>query len=297
LLYPEVVRMKLFTKSPILKSTAVEITSPRVLESPNVEKFIKLSAIKGISREFPALNASGQHRQSDELAGEEIMAAADPQRGEQAQAIILEAKKQAEHIIAEAETKAAAILRAAEGEGDNIRLKVEETARNEVFPLARAEGYEQGLQEATQETERLRQQAKAYLETAQTILMDELHKADKELAKLCLSISERIIHAALNLAPERLLDIIRNLTLRPREKGEIKIHLSARDWEWYKNLPAEDKPPYTVIVDDSLKPGDSFIECAEGVFDAGIEVQLEKIEQYVFEELEHGQLDGFSQKD
>jgi flagellar assembly protein FliH len=77
----------------------------------------------------------------------------------------------------------------------------------------------------------------------------------------------------------------------------MRIHLSGKDWEWYKLLPPEDKPPYPVIVDESLKPGDTTLECAEGIFDARIHSQLEKIGQYLFEELDHGGLDGFNQKD
>ncbi|NLI94173.1 MAG: flagellar assembly protein FliH [Peptococcaceae bacterium] len=289
--------MKLFTKSSILKSTTVEITSPRILESPDLEKeYKKFAKRQGVPLEFPVLSTPGEAQLAEESAEIQTVSPLDRMK-EESNTILLQARQQAEQILVDARNKAEEIIRTAQEDSMALRKSVEEEVQQVIIPLAQAQGYEKGVKEAVEEAERLRKQSKAYLEMAQNILMDELHKADKELVRLCLVISEKILHSVLEFEPERLVSMIRNLTLLPREKEGIKIHLSGRDWEWYKMLPLEDKPPYPVIVDETLKPGDAFLECAEGVFDARINSQLEKIEQHLFEELDHGRLDGFSKKD
>lgn len=270
-----------------MKSTSVEILSPRIVECPDLEKeYKKLTMPHGVPVDFPVFAAQGQSFLVEEPKGQE-----------EALSLIAQSKLEAEKIIAEARHKAQKILSQAEQESDAIKLSVEQAVRDEVLPLAHSEGYEKGLREAAEEADRIRQQAKAYLELAQRILMDEYHRADRELVDLCLRICERIVHSTLSIQPDKLLTIIRNLTLLPREKEGLKIHLAAKDWEWYKKLPAEDKPAYPVIVDETLRQGDAYLECAEGVFDARVNSQLDKLEQFLLEELDHGRLDGFSEKD
>jgi len=292
--YPGVVQMKLSTRSSILKSTSVEILSPRIVECPDLEKeFKKLSMPHGVPADFSVFADQSESL----LVKEQVLEYTLAKGQEEALALITQSKLEAENIIAEARQKAQQILSQAQQESEAIRQSVEQAVRDEVLPLAQAEGYEKGLLEAAGEADRIRKQAKAYLELAQRILMDEFHRADRELVNLCLRICERIVHSTLSLQPDKLLSIIRNLTLLPREKEGLKIHLAAKDWEWYKKLPAEDKPAYSVIVDETLRPGDAYLECAEGVFDARINSQLDKMEQFLLEELDHGRLDGFSEKD
>jgi len=286
--------MKLFTKSSILKSTTVEVVSPRILELPDLEKAYKKLRTQSVAVEFPML--------SGELIVQEAShdyqpVSPDSIAHQRADELLQQAQNEAEYILAQARAQAEEILQKANDEKGKVKQAVEEAVRKEVLPLAHAEGYEAGIQEATREAQRLKKQSKAYLELAQSVLMDEYHRADRELVNLCLQISQRIIHTVLDLKPETLLSVIRNLTLLPHEKEGIKIHLSSRDWEWYKQIEAEDKPSYPVVIDESLKEGDAFLECAEGIFDAHMQVQLEKVKQYLIEELEDGRLDGFSTKD
>ncbi|RNC29564.1 MAG: hypothetical protein AWM53_00562 [Candidatus Dichloromethanomonas elyunquensis] len=284
--------MKLFTRSSILKSITVEVTSPRILESPDLERdYRKFAKPQGVPLEFPMLSAPGEGRAA-ESAGTQSESGNHIQ--EESNNVFVEAKRQAEQVLAEARNQAAEIIRNAQTESIALRKTIEEQVRQEVTPLAHAEGYENGLREAKEEAELIRKQSRLFLEMAKKVLQDEFHKVDTELVQLCLKISERVIHSTLQAEPERLLNIIRNLSLLPREKEGIKIHLSGKDWEWYKTIPAEDKPLYPVIVDETLKAGDTFLECAEGVFDARVNSQLEKIEQYLYEELDHGRLDSLS---
>lgn len=283
--------MKLFTRSSILKNTTVEISSPKFVECPTPKiDYSKKNVLPGLTSDFLTVSLSEENILAEraDLSVESI-----PEN----KAVLSEAKAEADKIICEAKIKAEEILKLAEQQSEDLRKTTEEQVRNEVIPLARAEGIEQGLLEARQEADKIKQQARDYLELAKKALKNEFDRADQEIIRLCLQISEKVIHSNLNVDPAKLLNIIRNLALMPQEKEGIKIHLSPKDWEWYKNLPDTDKPAYPVIIDESLRTGDCFLECAEGVFDARIDSQLEILQQHLIEVLGHGGLDDFSQKD
>jgi flagellar assembly protein FliH len=213
--------MKLFTKSSILKSTTVEIVSPKILECPSLDKGHKKLMPQGVPVEFPIFSESGEDLT---IQDEENRHEQQPEERH----VIEQAKAEAEQILAEARQEADHIIKEAQQIAETLKTTMEQEVRSEIIPIARAEGYEKGLKEGLEEAERLRIQSKAYLEMAQTVLVDELHKADREMVRLCLQISERIVHSALNHNPEKLLSIIRSLTLLPREKDGMRTASSGR---------------------------------------------------------------------
>lgn len=292
--------MKSFINSTVIKNTTVEIVSPKLVEFPDSERYVhRQSVIKGtaVVEQFEM----SDYTQTRSLYNS-VSSQVEPNyqnvvsivEQEDVSNLLLKAKEEAEHLITEAKKEANLILQTAQAERDTLKEAMTESIREEVISSAQAEGYEKGLHNAEKEADKIRKQAKNYLQLAQSALMDEFQRVDKELLGLSLKISERITHASLSVEPSRLLNTIRNLTLMPREKTNIKIHISNGDWEWFKKLPEEDKPPYSIIVDESLGIGDSFLECEEGVFDGRIDSQLDKIEQFLLEELKNGRLDGAS---
>jgi len=284
--------MKSFINTSILKSTTVEMISPKLVKSPDIQRLShKQPVIQGTALELPVLTHSYPKGLVAETSG--IAASFD---NEEVSDLLRQAKTEADRLLSDAKKKAELLLQETEEECTSLRKQYEDSVRKEVTPLAKAEGYNQGLAEAQKETQKLRNQAKNYLELARCALADEYSRVDKELLALCLKICESITHSALSLEPAKLLNIIRNLALMPHEKQNMKIHISGEDWEWFRELPDEDMPPYKIIVDESLRAGDTFLECEEGIFDARINSQLEKIQHYLLEELGNGGLDGLSQE-
>lgn len=265
--------MRLSTKSSILKNTVVELVSPRRLEVPDLSSELpifseKEGTVKNLDQEF-------LQEQDRKLKEAEIKAA---------------------QIIENAELKAQEIIQNAQKESQAKREQYLEMLREEILASSQAEGYAKGLEKANQEADKIRKQAKAYLQLAETALTDKFHKVDKELVELALKISEKVLRVSLDIEPAKLLSIIREICLIPQEKEELKIYLSSQDWEWFKDLPEKDKPPYPVVVDESLKTGAVYITSTEGVLEAGIDSQLEKIGDYLREELKSVGLDGFSEQ-
>lgn len=290
--------MKSFTRSSILKSTTVEMTSPRVLQCTDMESKYKKQAVQGVPADFPVLSLAMENHSDTGTTSKPSASSPSAMEKEQAEvlAIFSQAKAEAQQIIAEAKRQAKELLETAQIESENYIKAYQQTLREEIIPKAKAEGFEKGLQEAAEEAKRIRTQAKSYLEIAKRVLMDEYQVSDAELIGLCIKISEKILHSTLHIDPTKLLSVIRSLSLMPMEKEGMKIHLSPEDAEWYKELSKDDKPSYPYVVDDTLKKGDVFLECAEGIFDARINSQLEKINHYLLEELERGRLDGVSEE-
>jgi flagellar assembly protein FliH len=87
--------------------------------------------------------------------------------------------------------------------------------------------------------------------------------------------------------PQRLVAIIQALTLLPQERLGWRLHVAPDDTRWLEG----DQSPCPWVIDESLNPGDCFLECQEGIFDARLEAQLGKLEHTLREELEHGSVE------
>ncbi|RJE48765.1 MULTISPECIES: FliH/SctL family protein [unclassified Dehalobacter] len=283
--------MKLSTKTSVLKSKIIEITSPRILESPDPEIYRNRTNVYDASSALAVLSVSEDYTLIEQYVTE-TAPVAEEDWGPEVSDILAKARAEADELIAEAQKTSTEIIENARKESEALTIEYQEKVKSEITPVAFAEGYNKGLEEAQSRADLITQQATNYLDMAQKVLTDESNRADRELADLCLKICSKIIHTSLDIDPELLLGIIKNLTLLPSDKQSIKIHLSSRDWDWYKNLPSEYKPSYPVIIDETIKAGDTFLECSEGIFDARIELQLEKIEKYLKGELKYGRLEG-----
>jgi flagellar assembly protein FliH len=211
--------------------------------------------------------------------------------------ILAAADKKAAKILAAANEKAAMILKNAEKSAQEMRAQTEaeyarlrkeviETTRAEVYPQAKAEGYQEGRQAGEAEGKCAFQNAERLFRLAQRALQEEYAKVDKDLLHLAIKIAERIVRAYLTVEPERLSVIIQAVTLLPKERRGWKLHVAPDDACWLeKNQPP---CPCPWVIDESLSPGDCFLECQEGYFDARLETQLNKLEHTLREELKHG---------
>ena len=127
---------------------------------------------------------------------------------------------------------------------------------------------------------------------AQRAVQEEFAKVDEELLHLSIKVAERLVRASLAVQPQKLLEIIRALTLLPQERLGWRLHVSPDDAAWLEKLSEVSQPPCPWVSDESLSSGDCFLECQEGIFDARLEAQLDKLEHTLREELENGGLES-----
>ncbi|HUX46970.1 MAG TPA: FliH/SctL family protein [Desulfosporosinus sp.] len=265
--------MRLSINGRVVKSYDVEVSTPRMVECS--EGFQQLGA-------FLTVLSVGEESQNS--VNSEILEQPD----EMANPIEAEAKEKATMILAEAENCAQTILEEARADFDRLRQEVVETARTEVYPAAQVAGYQAGLQEGEAEGKRLAEKANQLFQLAQRAVQEEYAKVDEDLLHLAMKIAERVVRASLAVEPQRLMAIIQGLTLLPQERLGWRLHVAPDD----SRLLEEDQSPCPWVIDESLNPGDCFLECQEGIFDARLEAQLDKLEHTLREELEHGSVES-----
>lgn len=271
--------MKSFIRGRVVKSCDVEVSAPRMLE--NNEGFQDLGTCLAVL----SVGVEGHNAASPELPGR-VDTTFETEAKEKAAMILAEANQKAVMILAEAEISAQEIRAQAQAESDRLRKEVVETARAEVYPKAQAEGYQEGRQAGEEEGKRAFQDAEQLFQLAQRAVQEEYAKVDKDLLHLAIKIAERLVRSSLAIEPRRLVAIIQALTLLPQERLGWRLHVAPDDARWLE----ENQPPCPCpwVIDESLSLGDCFLECQEGVFDGRLEVQLDKLEHTLREELQHG---------
>ncbi len=286
--------MKLFTRPKIVKSNAVEVTTPCLVEC-EFEEFQVLSDHLAVVRNKEEL--SEQKSTFSELM--EVEEARENYLGE--------AKEEAEKILAEAEqlrTQGEVFLKQAQEEAEKLREEVLATAqaeaqklKEEVTQKAYEEGFSQGLdqghkegwQKGEKEAQALIAQGENTLKLARKAAHEEWSKVDEIMLKLALKVAEKIVKAHIQIQPETLVQRIRALSLLPEEREDWKLHVSSLDYKWLSQGIGEELG-IPLFEDQTLMEGDCFLECGEGIFDARLEVLLDRCEQLLREELRHGQL-------
>lgn len=271
--------MRSFIKGRVVKNYDIEVSTPRMVEW--TEGFQQLDAY------LPVLTEEVEEKNL-EKPGWVDYSALETEAQEKAARIIAEAEAEAQAVLAQAEKKAQEIQTQAQKDLERLRQEVTEKAQAQ----GHQEGYQAGFQAGEAEGKRLSEKANKLFLLAQRAVQEEYAKVDADLLQLVLRITERLVRSSLAAEPGRLLEIIRALSLLPQERQGWRLHVAAEDAEWLEELPEGSLPPCPWVVDESLNQGDCFLECQEGIFDARLEAQLDKLENVLREELEHGGLES-----
>jgi len=265
--------MNSFTKDRVVKRHEVAFANPRLVERPTDE-------FACLSTRLPFLNSISDQADSGDLA---LFPPEETQ-------VLRESEERARVIVAEAELGAQVLLAKATEEREHLREELIITLREEIRAEAYTDGYEAGLNEGLQAAEKVQTEAYALLDLAQRALAKEYVQSQEHLLGLSLKIAERLTRSALAVEPQKLLNIVHELTLMPQEQGEWRLHLAPNDLDWVAQLPTGEQLPCSLVKDETLRPGDCFLECQEGIFDARLDSQLDKLEQHLREELAYGEL-------
>jgi len=310
--------MKLFTRARVVKSNKVEVCIPRLVECQAGEfRFLgeHLSVVRDSSLEFSLEETTHSSEPDDsssskglEESGKLHIVAKNWATEEET--ILSQAKAQAQEILTQAqETLAQAEATLAQAQKDAQKLQAETRAEAEeyraklyeqVSQQAYAEGHEQGLAQGLREgyeqgekdAEKIKKEARDLFQLATRAVQEELAKVDETLLHLSLKVSERIVRANLRQHPKYLLHRIRALTLLPEQREGWSLHVATKDAEWLMKLPPDERLRIPLVEEETLNPGDCFLECSEGIFDARLEAQLDCFEQLLGEELRY---DGLEQ--
>lgn len=289
--------MKSFTRPRIVKKEAVEVTTPCLVEC-EFEEFRVLSDHLTVVRDKGELtdqkNTFSQLEELEELEGARETYLAEAR--EEAKGILAEAEKlrtQGEIYLKEAQAEGERlrqeIIAEAQAEAQRLKEEVTQKAYDEGYNQGREEGYKAGWQKGEEEAQNLIAQGQKVLKLAQKAAYEEWSKVDETLLRLALKVAERIVKVHIQIYPESLIERIRALSLLPEEREDWKLHVSTADYQWLSEQIG-DELGIPLFEDQTLMEGDCFLECGEGIFDASLDILLERCEQLLREELRHGQL-------
>jgi flagellar assembly protein FliH len=289
--------MKSFTRGRVVKSSDVLVSTPCRVENnegfldysisiPVFDDYAEVSntlSTKSLGWVDTVFRTEAKERTAIILAEAEAQAAM----------ILAEAEEKAAMILAEAETTAQEIRAQTKAESDRLCKEVAEKVRAEVYPKAEIEGYQAGRKAGEEDGKRAFQDAEQLFQLAKRVVQEEYAKVENDLLHLAIKIAERLVRSSLAIEPQRLAAIIQALTLLPQESSGWRLHVSADDALWLeKNQPP---CPCPWVIDESLGAGNCFLECQEGIFDARFEAQLDKLENILREELQHGNVEAIDE--
>jgi len=214
----------------------------------------------------------------------------EPQPSVDVQAIIAEAeqrgREKAQKIIEHAQVEAKKLIDQAKIYGETAKTE----AHREGFKLGKEDGYKAGYEEFREHMEQSKNLLTQIIRERENIL----NSIEPELAKLSISIAEKIIGEELTTNRDTVINIVKNAMSKIKAREEVVIKVSPDDLEYVQEKKeifarlVEGLKELNVTSDPRVDRGGCLIETNLGNADARISTQLATIE-LAFKNLETGQ--------
>ena len=217
--------------------------------------------------------------------------------GESPADILKRAESEADFIMRRADVESGEIMEKAEKEAERIVLMAEarmEEEASKLYEENRKNGYQQGIDEATAEGERIRAEAQSVLEAAIQERDETRAAIEPDAVNLIINISEKLLGNTVRLNPAVVVALIRqgfagvsSLT------GQVTIRVSEDDYTEvlaYKEeltAAAGGLAEVEVVRDLSLGKADCVIDTPFGGIDVSLTPQFEALKENLIFLLEH----------
>lgn len=204
---------------------------------------------------------------------------------ELAKSIMADASNQAEQLREQARQEIAEWWEQKQKEAEEMAQQTEEMAREEGYTF----GQEQGLEQARLEQEENVQKAKDVLTQAYETKEKIIAEAEPFLVELSLDISRKIIHDELTLAPEKVVEIVRQALKSSRSHGEVSILVNHKLYPFVEEHREQllslidGQAELGIYPDYAVEDEGCIIRTAYGSVDAKIDTQLKEIKQILMD--------------
>lgn len=165
----------------------------------------------------------------------------------------------------------------------------------EAYEKGFSQGEKNGFEFGSQRFEILIQHFRNLLEEI-TRKREELFESfKKDLLKIVLIVTKRIIHRELSFCPEIIEETLREAFRYLVNNQQIIVHLNPLDYKYISSHPSvlsfigEDLNGIKLIEDPNITRGGCYLETSFGDVDATIESQFSKIESFVWEKIKNSQ--------
>ena len=192
-----------------------------------------------------------------------------------ADGIIEKSQQQAGETLNTAKQEAEAIINQARQDAENLKIQAREEGSQT--------GYQEGLTKAKQEIEGHLTNSIKILAEAEEERVQRIASSEAELLQLVTGIAEKIIGSELKSYPEQLLSVVQEALSRVATANSITVKINPDALQLLQeNLPSLQEvfsEPKAIAIqgDQTILPGDCFIETDHGKVDARVKSQLERI--------------------
>ncbi len=189
------------------------------------------------------------------------------------------ARQEAEEILAEARGRAEAVLAQANEQAVSIRKQAEESGYET--------GYSSGLQEGNEKAAAELSLQRSRMEEEQRRMEEEYRQKIEELepylVDIVADVFEKVFHVQFDDKKEILIYLIQQTILSTEGTKDFQVRVSLKDYEFmetHKNEITErvgGAVHVEIMADASLSERQCMIETDSGIFDCGLDVQLDHL--------------------
>ncbi|MGI6703177.1 MAG: FliH/SctL family protein [Clostridia bacterium] len=222
-----------------------------------------------------------EHANPGEVTAEEIPQS-DSQRAEES-SLLEDARARAAEIIDKALRESEDIRKGAQQEGYK-------RGYNEGLEKGTAEGYEKGRQQGLDTANRMIEEAVEIKQRALEAKERIVKEAEAEIIRIVIEIARKVLGEQVKTDREAVLGLVRGALKKCTFSGRVTMKVSPEDYDMVelskRRLLSEIDgiTQLDIVVEDALSQGSCLLETDAGCIDAGVEVQLDRI-QHVFREL------------
>ncbi len=185
------------------------------------------------------------------------------------------AQEEAEDLLADARSQAEAILTDAGSQAESIR----EEAKNTGFD----EGYQEGTAKAEAELAELRSQMEEEQRQLEEDYRQKVRELEPHLVEVVSDVFEKVFHVHFDDKKDVLIYLIEKVILNAEGIKDFQVRVSRADYDFVeRHRDAISKEvgasiQVEVLADASLQEHQCMIETDSGVFECGIDVQLDNL--------------------
>jgi flagellar assembly protein FliH len=153
-----------------------------------------------------------------------------------------------------------------------------EAADREAHARGYDEGEKAGAAAATRQVEILLRQLTQALQDVVTARTEMIHRTERQMVELALTLARRIVQKELDADPAQLLAMMRTAIDRLGDDTKMVVRLNPVD---YAAAGGENMPQLgtsvTVVADPKVEHGGCRIESELGTLDAGLDAQIQEL--------------------
>lgn len=185
----------------------------------------------------------------------------------------------------------------------DIEAKLLKEAKEKAIYIER-EAYEKGFSQGEKHGFEVgRQRFEILIQHFRNLLEEIIRKREelfesfkKDLLRLVLIVTERVIHKELSFCSEAIEETLREAFRYIVNNQQVIIHLNPLDYKYISSHPSiisfigEGLNEIKLIEDPNITRGGCYLETFFGDVDATIETQFSKIESFIWEKIKNSQL-------